>query len=369
LITSLTGVEAAQFNGAKQGADARFRLQNDEGGVNGRQLELTAADDTSSFQGAQTAANELISTKNAFGLIFVSGVTSTAYKIPQKAGVPVVGGAVDGAEWGTQPNTNMFATSGNEGPTGQAASTVMPNLAKLAGATNVAALGYGNEPSSDASAKGFATAAKSVGLKVGYENYSIPLGSVDMTATALAMKQAHIDGFYAAMIDTTVFALLSALRDEGVVMKAPILATGYGQEIFSQPSALAAGQGGIFGTGQTPVGENTPATMAEQQAFQKYEGYTGIPNLNWTYGWLSADMYIQGLKAAGQNPTRASFMDALHNLKGYNGEGLLAAPIDLSLAGFGKPPATACQYFVKLQGNAFVPENGGKPVCGSTLSS
>jgi branched-chain amino acid transport system substrate-binding protein len=367
LVTDLTGVEAAQFNGAKQGVDARFRVQNAEGGIDGRQLDLAVADDASNPQNAQTAVADLIS-KNVFGLIFVSGVTGTAYRVPQSQGIPVVGAPVDGVEWGTQPNTNMFSVGGNEGPTGIPVSTLVPSIMKIEGATNVASLGYGNEPASALAAKAFTTGAKAAGLKVGYENYAIPLGSVNMTTVALAMKQAQVDGFYAAMINTTNFALLSELRNEGSTIKGPVMATGYGQEIFGQPTALAAGQGGIFGTMQTPVELKTPATIAEQQAFQKYENFSGIPNLNWSYGWLTADLFIQGLKAAGQNPTRASFISGLHNVTNWDGGGLLPAPVDLSLTGFGKFPSQSCQWYVKLQGSSFVPQNGGKPVCGQILT-
>ncbi|HLG66932.1 MAG TPA: ABC transporter substrate-binding protein, partial [Acidimicrobiales bacterium] len=38
LVTSETGPAAANFNGAVQGADARFKLQNAQGGVNGRKI-------------------------------------------------------------------------------------------------------------------------------------------------------------------------------------------------------------------------------------------------------------------------------------------------------------------------------------------
>ncbi len=369
LVTSLTGAESAQFNGAQQGAQARFDLQNSQGGVDGRQLEVVAADDTSTPTGADSAASSLISQKGVFGLMFVSGVTATAYKIPQQEGVPVVGAAVDGPEWGQQPNTNMFSVNGNEGPTGLTVSTEIPNLMKLAGATNVASLGNGNEPASEFVAKEFTAGAQAAGLKVGYQNYSIPIGSVDMTAPALTMKNLNIDGFYAPMIETTLFALLSDLQSEGASMKAAVLATGYGQEIYSQPTALRAAQGAIFGVSQLPFEEKTPATQAEQAAFEKYEHYSGLPNLNWTYGWLSADLFIRGLQAAGQNPTRTSFISGLHGVTNWDGGGLLPSNQDLSLAGFGKFPATSCGYFVRLSGNNFVPLNNGKAVCGNNLSA
>jgi hypothetical protein len=72
-----------------------------------------------------------------------------------------------------------------------------------------------------------------------------------------------------------------------------------------------------------------------------------------------------GLQKAGPNPTRQSFLGALHNLQGWNAEGLLPNTADFTLANFGKPATTSCAYFVKLQGSAFVPLNNGKPYCGA----
>jgi ABC-type branched-subunit amino acid transport system substrate-binding protein len=57
LVTSITGPAAANFTGAEQGAAARFALQNAQGGVDGRTIKLTVADDQSSPTGAQTAVS------------------------------------------------------------------------------------------------------------------------------------------------------------------------------------------------------------------------------------------------------------------------------------------------------------------------
>jgi branched-chain amino acid transport system substrate-binding protein len=367
MVTSLTGLAASNFNGSQQGAQARIDVQNAEGGVNGRQIVMDTADDTSTPTGAGTAAETLITEKNVFAILAMSDVFTGAYKISHNAGLPVVGAAVDGPEWGQQPNTNMISVLGNEGPTGITVSEELPAVMKLAGATNVASIGNGNEPASAFVAKAFTAGAQAAGLKVGYQNYTVPLGSVDMTAVALQMKSLGIDGFYAPTIEPTIFALLSDLQAEGLPQKADISATGYGQDIFADPTAVRAGQGAIFTAEQVPVEEKTPATLAEQAAFAKYEHFTGIPNLNWTWGWESADLFIKGLQAAGQNPTRTGFLAATHALGTYDGGGLDPAPIDISLSGFGKFPATSCGYFLKMQGNGFVPMNNGKPICGKNL--
>ena len=367
LVTSETGLAAANFTGAVQGAQARFDLQNAQGGIDGRKVKLVVGDDQTSFIAAQTAVNDLIQAQNAFGLIFISDLTAGgAYKAAQQAGAPVVGFPTDGPEWGKQPNTNMVSTLGDESAT-PAVSTVAPKLAKLVGAKNMAVLAIANEPPSDIAGQDFATAAKTIGLKVGYQNYSIPLGSVNVTATVLGMKQAGVDGFDSLMLDNTNFAVMEAAKQAGLTLKAPIQAVGYDQALLNDPSALQAAQGGIFSTEQVPVEEKTPATLAEQAAFKKYEHFSGVPNLNWTEGWISADLWIRGLQKAGKSPTRASFLKAVRSIKGYTAGGLLPTSLDLSLKDFGKNPAQTCQYFVKLEGRTFTPLNNGKAICGSSV--
>ncbi len=365
LVTSLTGPAATNFTGAEQGAAARIALQNAQGGVDGRIIKLTVADDQSSPTGAQTAVSSLVS--GTFGQIFISDFTSQTFRTTTQAKVPVVGAPNDGPEWGEQPNTNMVSILGNQAPV-LPASTVLAQVARSVGATNMASLAIGNEEPSIAVAKSFVTGAKADGLNVGYENYSIPIGSVNVTPVILAMKAAHVDGFYSAMLNNTNFALMTAAQQAGLRLKAPIQIVGYGQDLLNDPAAVRGGQGAIFDLPQAPVELNTPATRAETAAFAKYEHFSGVPSFNWTYGWLSADLFIRGLEAAGKNPTRAAFIAKIRTIT-WDGGGLLPKPVDISLAGFGKTPATSCAYFAQLKDSTFVPMNGGKAYCGHTLGS
>ena len=348
-----------------QGAEARFALQNSQGGVNGHQIKLISGDDMTSPTGAETAVNELVQVKKVFGLIFISDLTAAgAYRLPQQQGIPVVGFPTDGPEWAQQPNTNMVATWGDQSAN-PPVSTVYAKIAQLVGAKNMADLAIGNEPPSDLAAQDFAKAAQSIGLKVGYKNYSIPIGSVNTTATVLAMKQAGVDGFNSEMLINTNLAIMEGAKQAGVKLTAALLPTGYDQALLSDASAVQAAQGGIFAVEQVPFEEKTAATKAEQSAFETYEHFSGVPNLNWTEGWLSADLWIQGLEKAGSNPTHSSFLTAVRSITGYTANGLLPAPIDLSLKDFGKETSkTACQYFVTLKGTTFVPLNNGKAICG-----
>lgn len=368
LVTSTTGPASATLKGVVDGAKARFDQQNAAGGVNGHQINLVVGDDGGTPQGAQTAVNNLIQQKHAFALIFMSVVTQTAYRVAQQQDVPVVGGALDGPEWGTKPNTNMVSVGGNQAAY-QPAYSFIDDVAKDAGATNMATLGIQGIPSSIVDTKAVASSLRSVGIKVPYENYSLPLGTVDVGPTVLGMKKANTDGFYSTMLDNTNFAIMTAAKQAGMTMKAPIMAVGYGQALLDSKTTVDSGQGAILSTVQAPVELKTKATLAEQAALKQYGGLSGVPDLNISDSWMSADLIIAGLKNAGSNPTRASFLDALHNTKDWTAGGLLPQAPDLSLANFGKNPTTKCSYFVQLKGSAFVPMNGGKPYCGKALSS
>jgi len=366
LDTELTGVAATNFDGALQGTQARFDLQNAEGGVDGRKIKLIVKDDQSNPAVAQTAVASLIQ-DNVFGLIFNSDLLGEAYKQPQQLGVPVIGAPIDGPEWGTKPNTNMVSILGDQSPElpGYTDSALE---AKLLGAKNMAAFAIDSDPASVNAALDYVKSAAAVGLKVGYVDTSVPFGTVDTTDLALAMKKEGVDGFQSFMLDTTDFAIMASAKQAGLNLVAPMDVTSYTSDLLKDPTALSSAQGIVVGIQQTPVEEHTAATRIEQAAFKKYEHFDSAPSISWTYGWLSADLFIQGLKGAGQNPTRASFLSALRSLKGWTAEGLMPTAANFSLKDFGKAPPTQCNYFVKLKGSTYTVLNKGKAICGKAVS-
>jgi branched-chain amino acid transport system substrate-binding protein len=349
--------------GVATGVEARFGLQNAQGGVDGRQLKFISRDDTSSETGSGSAAQDLIAA-NVFGVMAVSAFVAGGYKNYVQAGIPVTGGGFDATEWQTPPDTNMFAAGVGLYP-GYPQYTGVVQFIKDHGGTNVACLGY-DVTSSAASALGCAQAAKALGLKAGYVNDSIQFGSVDVTAIALAMKSAGVDSTEMAMDANTNLAIITAAKQAGLNMKAPILATGYGQALLDDSTAAQAAQGAYFLNLTQPVELGTPATQQFVSALKTYGHYTGIPGFDVTEGWLAADLMIKGLELAGQNPTRNSFITNLRKVADYTANGLLASPSDF--AAFGKPAATSCSYFPQLVGSRFVTQ-GTSPVCGTLLPS
>jgi branched-chain amino acid transport system substrate-binding protein len=360
LITSYTGSDSSNsVPGIPESFKARIDVQNAEGGVDGRQIKFITEDDSSSPSVAATAAAAEL-TKGVFAIDYNSPFAYGAATYLHTQGVPVVGGGYDGPEWSTE--SNMFSTDGYSGTlsTTQPRYYANPTLLKKAGAKNFAVLGYSISPSSENAAKNAAISLKQAGFQVPYLDTTLPFGTVNVTATALQMKADNVDSMEAEIDGNTELALVTAGQQTGIKWRYVVLATGYGSEWLASPSAVASGQKLYFGVLQTPVELHTAATIAEQAAFKKYAGFTGVPDFGWTEGWETADLLIKGLQVAGKNPTRQSFINNLRKVTNYTAGGLLSQPTNFEKAS--QPAPIQCEWITQLIGHNFKPTST-KPGC------
>ena len=317
------------------------------------------------MSGDQSASQDLVS-KNVFGIINFSPYAFGGYRYLQQQGVPVTGSAFDGPEWGVQPNTNMFSTGGGVDPH-YPANTSTGLFFKSLGATNVAGLAYGVSPSSIASIKDLKESLASQGIKMGYENLSVPFGAVDFTTYGLAMKSAGVDGASCSCVQSSNIAMAVAAKQAGIALKGALMFSGADGSLFDNATATSAAQGTYWPTTIVPIDLNNPATEAFvtnlKASDPSYKG--GYPSFGLTGSYLSAELMIEGLKVAGQNPTRKSFITNLTNVSSWNANGLL--PSTVGFNHFGKAESTLCQYITKVEGNQFVTTNNGKPFCGTAI--
>ena len=301
-----------------------------------------------------------------FAILNFSPYAFGGYKVAAGSGRPRIGGGFDGPEWGEQPNTNMFTYTGGYDPK-YPSNTLIANFFKDVGVTDVGALAYGVSPSSTDSVKALKVGLEAVGLKMGYENLSVPFGGVDVTSYVLAMKQAGVDGAGCSCVQSTNIALFTGLKQAGVNVKADLSFSGADSSIFDSPTSTSASQGTYYGTAFPPLdlnNANTNTFVANVKAADpNYKG--GYPSYGLTGSYLSAVLLAKGLEVAGQNPTRASYIHNLSQVTGFTANGLLASPV--SFNHFGTDEQNGCQYFVVVKGDSFVSINNGKPICGSLI--
>jgi branched-chain amino acid transport system substrate-binding protein len=359
VLTDQTGAGAGVFSALPLGIKAGIGLAKKEG----YHIKVVEADTTTSPTGALTAAQKLVEQDHVTAVFMVSllGFAAAPYLAAQ--GIPVYGASVDGLEW--NKDRNMFSVIGYSDYT--KVESTWGQFYKLEGVTNLASLGYGVEPSSVDAALGFAKSAEQEGIKVGYLNTNFPLGSTNVAPIVLQMKAAGIDGLATGIVTNSTFAVVAALKEQGVHLQAGVSPSGYGGDLaLAGPGATHDAQGLFFPNGWEPVEMHTAATEKFQSALKTYAGVTGDPTLGEYIGYLTADAFVQGLKAAGSKPTQASLINAMLGITHYNGQGLWGGrTIGFDMAYRGQfYGADNCTWFTKYEGKSFHLIKGADPICG-----
>jgi hypothetical protein len=160
------------------------------------------------------------------------------------------------------------------------------------------------------------------------------------------------------------------LQQNGVKVKANVLATGYSQDLLDQPIAKTITPNDVMQSSYKPIELGGSAIKTFTSNLKKYGDVTGVPNYGVYTGYITCDLAILGLKNAGKNPTRQSFVDGIRKTNGgiYDSAGLTCNPIDLSYEHFGKiSDRESCLYYVQVKNGKFVVYNNGKPIKGKTV--
>jgi ABC-type branched-subunit amino acid transport system substrate-binding protein len=358
-ISSQTGVAASTHRNAHKACQGRVAAENAKGGVNGRQIKVEYIDDKSS--GANlTGAQDLVQNRDVFAVVDNSAFAFLAWRYLKDQGVPMIGGGFDGNYYYNEGNESIISSLGNGTPVPGLTYDTATQMMKKLGAKKVAAVGYGASPSSSESAKATETyGADAQGLKGVYLNNTLEFGGTDVGPVVLGIKNSGADGLYLPLDSDTNFAFVQGLQQNGVKMKSNVLATGYSQDLLDQPIAQTIQPTDVMFSAYKPVELGGKAIKTFQANLKKYAGLTGVPDYGTYTGYIVCDMAIMGLKNAGKNPTRQSFVDGIRNNGAkYDGTGLLCAPIDLSYEAFGTITPTSCTWFLNVKNGKFNILNG-----------
>jgi hypothetical protein len=242
-------------------------------------------------------------------------------------------------------------------------------VAKKLGATKIGSIGYGVSPSSTGVAKDTQKyAAPASGLDPVYLNTAVDFGTTDVGPIVLGLKNAGADAVYLPLDGNTNLAIAQGLRQNGVEMKAVLMASGYGQAMLDSPITKTLDSREVVSQVYKPAElSSDPAVKKFRADLKKYGGIDGVPDYGAYTGYIGCDLAITGIELAGKNPTQKGFIDGLHKLGTYKAADLTCAPVDISLENFGKTPSESCQYFITFKNGKFVVMNKGKPIIGKIV--
>jgi branched-chain amino acid transport system substrate-binding protein len=171
------------------------------------------------------------------------------------------------------------------------------------------------------------------------------------------------------LVLSTNLAMIQTAAQNDLKFKLAVLATGYGQSLLDQPAAQTIGPEVLFAQGWAPVELKTAATKQFQSDLAKYSSFRGVPDFGVYTGYLTADLMIKGLQAAGPNPTRDGYITATKALNTWDAAGLSCQPVDISTQGFGTAPKTICSWYLQIKNGKFVPYPNKNPIKGKLIEA
>ena len=107
-----------------------------------------------------------------------------------------------------------------------------------------------------------------------------------------------------------------------------------------------------------------PAQPAGLKNYLEWMGKDGgTLNQNSISGWLNADLFVAGLKAAGPDFTRQKVVDGINKMTDYNGNGILYNVDWTAEHTHHADPNLACDFVSTIKNSKFVPNftKPGKP--------
>ncbi|MBL7492641.1 ABC transporter substrate-binding protein [Frankia sp. AgB1.9] len=356
LLYSDSGPAGTSLPAFRAGIDARFGLANANGGVNGRKITYAWRDDQGEAGTNLTQAQDLIANGGILGLIEgPNGTDAGSADYLAKQRLPVVGLGSDSV-WLT--HNNMFSwLFVNTTP-----STVFGQYVHAQGGTRAAMVDLAGDQGSQGSVQQLAVSLNKAGVATPL-NIEIAPGTASYAAIASRIKDAHVDTLAGVVLPDSLASLAPALRAIGVDLKVALLPLGYDQALLQKLGPAMAGA--TIYMASRPFEDKNQAQQVFLTAMTAYAPEVQVPTQESAlWGWLAADLFLDGVQAAGQCPSRESLATGLNSLRGFDGGGLLPAPVDISRA----RTLPTCYAFVKVSadGKRFEPVPVADP-CGKPI--
>ena len=349
-IANVTGPLSADFAPIVNGVEAYFAMVNAEGGVAGRKLKLAYQEDD---QGSPTVdlavAQKLVTQDHVFAVVGVGTPFFGAAKFLAQQGTPTFGYVVS-TDWANKPT--LFGTYGSvldfaTGAPGDAYS------AQQLGAKSIAVVAYG-VPQSAAACQAAVTGMRAFGLNVTFSDLNLVYGG-DPSADVLQMKAKNVDMLFSCLDLNGNVSFARAIAQNGLTMN-QVWLNGYDRGTLRQYASIMKGV--YFGLQHVPfeaalafpgVYPGIESYIREMQRYQPSSTYDEVA----LDGWISADLFVTGLKEVGKNLTQKKLVAAIDSETSFTGNGL-TPPVNWKTA-HTKATPPYCHSAVRVVSNQFIP--------------
>jgi ABC-type branched-subunit amino acid transport system substrate-binding protein len=358
-VASVTNPLGGKYGDAFDGVEAYFAMVNEAGGVHGRKLVLAEKKDDK-LANNKSEVEALIADPNIFAVIPVATLLFTGADALADAKMPTFGWTIN-TQWAGKPT--LFGQSGSFLCIGCDAPT-LPSLAKELKKTKIGVLAYAVEQSSKCAEgveKSFEKYGPGVGAEVAFADKALQYGDTNFSTQVSAMKSKGVDFVTTCMDTNGVVALAKEMKKQGLDA-IQYLPNGYDHEFVKEFGDLFEGSVVRTDFVQWELPEkDQPKGLRD---FLTWMDKTGKePSENAMAGWLNADLFVRGLKAAGPDFDRQKVVDAINKMTDVTNDGL-TRPTDWTIAHDRRASETEfCDFTSMIENSEFVPKfsKPGKP--------
>jgi branched-chain amino acid transport system substrate-binding protein len=356
-VAAVTNPLNGPYGAAFDGVEAYLAMVNSEGGVFGRKIHLVSKRDDN-FAKNQTEVQGLLAQDNVFAALPIATVFFSGAGALAKANIPTFGWNVS-AEWSGPKN--LFEQEGAL-CLGCVTYPDLQWLVQKLGKHKLGVLAYGIAASSDC-AKGIkAGFDKWPTAEVAHDDRSVAYPAADLSVDVQKMKDKGVDIVTTCMDQNGTLTLAKEMKKQGL-NAIQYLPNAYDHDFMNQFGDLF--EGSYVRTSFTPFETRPrPTGLVEFDKWMKKLGKKEVePAL---VGWIDADMFVTGLRAAGPNFTRQKVIDELNKMTHYTAQGLLSG-LDWTIQHEPTSPEhhqpLGCAAITKIENKKFVPVFGdpGKP--------
>ena len=330
---------------------------NDQGGVYGRDLELVAEeDDNTGFENTQDIQSLL--TQDLFAVLPVATLDFSGAELLVDADMPTFGWNIN-EEYAL--GDNLFGMRGYLCFT--CAGQLLPWLAQETGSTNIGVLAY-DVPQSSSCAEGIQNSFDTYPTaEVAFLDASLPYGIPDLSAQVRDMKAAGVDMVATCMDFNGVITIQQEMRRQELDA-IQYMPNAYDYDFLEENGDLF--EGAYVLTQFVPFEAEDPpeALNTYMEWIEETGGTVGELSLA---GWISADMFVTGLRAAGPEFSQQGVIDGLNQLTDYTAEGIIPG-LDWTVE-HTADSERACSAMSIIEDGEFVPQFGepGEPfICFET---
>lgn len=318
--TGLSGNFAAVTGPYVAAINAVLERVNADGGVHGRQIVWDPSDDGFDVQRAVTTAQRYAEADDVFAAAFPFGTSPTIAKSPiyERAGIPYFElGTFLGMYEGETPATQFGCVTPYYYQALAAIRYVQDNI----DGNRWAALVYAADDGAEVS-RALETAAEGGDIEIVSEQEYEP-GTTDFSGQLSALTEVEFDHLliYGSVPDSA--------RVAEAASRAGVEATIVGPMTAGDPQFLdlvgELGEGVIAGVPTLHPTSDDPAVEAARQEFEELADSDAQLGTFAISGYHCAEVFVEVLERAGENPTRESLVEGFESLDGF--ETGIGAPV------------------------------------------